>query len=209
MRMTPEQVKARQRERYELRTPEQVEATRARERVRRASLPFDKKAEEARKASERKAAKIAAMTPEQLAEFRRRRQEGKRRHRAKKYGSQERHTETEWQTLLAACGHLCVRCSASGLLTRDHIVPLTKGGSDAITNIQPLCKPCNSKKNNRHATDYRSGEEVADLTQVLAGAVCAFCGSPYKMTHPRKRFCSRKCSYDFSNRKKREARCAA
>lgn len=39
-------------------------------------------------------------------------------------------------------------------LTPDHVVPLGKGGSNDISNIQPLCLPCNLKKHNR-CTDYR------------------------------------------------------
>ena len=28
----------------------------------------------------------------------------------------------------------------------DHVVPLTRGGTDDIGNIQPLCGACNRKK---------------------------------------------------------------
>lgn len=40
----------------------------------------------------------------------------------------------------------CLRCGATGRLQKDHIVCLYRGGSDAITNLQPLCNRCNSSK---------------------------------------------------------------
>ena len=32
------------------------------------------------------------------------------------------------------------------MLTRDHIIPRSKGGKDILSNLQTLCYPCNAKK---------------------------------------------------------------
>jgi 5-methylcytosine-specific restriction endonuclease McrA len=60
------------------------------------------------------------------------------------------HTEAEWKDLLQRCKGRCARCRRrSKELQRDHVIALTKGGSDHITNIQPLCSRCNRSKSNR------------------------------------------------------------
>lgn len=79
------------------------------------------------------------------------------RRRAQKLASGGSHTEEEWQSLKDLYNFKCLRCEKQEpeiKLTRDHVIPLTKGGTDSIDNVQPLCARCNSKKNNKHI-DYR------------------------------------------------------
>ena len=64
------------------------------------------------------------------------------------------HTPEQWEALKRACGGRCLRCGRRTRLTRDHVVPVSKGGRGDIGNIQPLCWPCNRGKY-QNATDYR------------------------------------------------------
>ena len=36
------------------------------------------------------------------------------------------------------------------LMTKDHIVPRSKGGKSALENYQPMCLVCNTKKGDRY-----------------------------------------------------------
>ncbi len=56
------------------------------------------------------------------------------------------HTLEEWLEVKRLCNYRCNECGVIKPLTEDHIIPLSKGGMDFIDNIQPLCKPCNSRK---------------------------------------------------------------
>jgi 5-methylcytosine-specific restriction endonuclease McrA len=58
------------------------------------------------------------------------------------------HTEYEWRDLVAKFDWRCVRCGCTpaGNPCKDHITPIYQGGSDAIVNLQPLCRECNSAK---------------------------------------------------------------
>ena len=38
------------------------------------------------------------------------------------------------------------------MLTKDHIVPKAKGGTDDLSNFQVMCAPCNSKKGDNYLT---------------------------------------------------------
>lgn len=43
----------------------------------------------------------------------------------------------------------CVNCDSKESLEYDHIIPVSKGGANSVTNIQLLCLPCNRKKSNK------------------------------------------------------------
>jgi 5-methylcytosine-specific restriction endonuclease McrA len=56
------------------------------------------------------------------------------------------HTTYQWTVKLMEFGGCCAHCGTNERIERDHIIPLSRGGSDLIENIQPLCRSCNSRK---------------------------------------------------------------
>lgn len=75
-------------------------------------------------------------------------------YRARKYASPGTFTASEWTELCEACDYRCLACGQKKSLTADHVIPLSKGGTNYISNIQCLCKSCNSSKGAR-TIDYR------------------------------------------------------
>lgn len=62
-------------------------------------------------------------------------------------------TDAEFQGLVDKYSG-CLVCGTRERLEADHVIPITKGGSNYITNIQPLCKFHNDSKHNK-IIDYR------------------------------------------------------
>lgn len=68
------------------------------------------------------------------------------RRRAKLLGAAGSHTAAEWQAILKKHRGRCADCGEGGKLTKDHVVPLSQGGTNFAYNMQPLCLSCNSRK---------------------------------------------------------------
>jgi hypothetical protein len=74
--------------------------------------------------------------------------------RARKKITVGSHTLEQWDALRKQHKYTCVSCKKTEpflnqryqYLTEDHIIPICKGGSDNIGNIQPLCLRCNDSK---------------------------------------------------------------
>ena len=69
------------------------------------------------------------------------------------------HGNEEWESIKIYYDFRCVQCgikenelkkdwkgTSFDKLTKDHIVPISRGGTDYIWNVQPLCVSCNSSK---------------------------------------------------------------
>lgn len=68
---------------------------------------------------------------------------------ARKRNAEGNFTIEEWNKVLEKHNYRCANCHTTENLTRDHIRPLSKGGTNFISNIQPLCRSCNAKKSNK------------------------------------------------------------
>jgi 5-methylcytosine-specific restriction endonuclease McrA len=66
------------------------------------------------------------------------------------------HRESEWWGLVEFV-NVCPICDEvlfDANLHKDHIIPISAGGSDGIENIQPLCAACNLAKHTQ-VGDFR------------------------------------------------------
>lgn len=69
-------------------------------------------------------------------------------------GAEGSHTLAEWQECKTRYRYKChwqIHPNCPVVLTdktatRDHVVPISKGGSHSISNIVPACRSCNSRK---------------------------------------------------------------
>src|SRR6266702_1477268 len=96
--------------------------------------------------------------------------------RAAKCGTSGSFTVDEWRDLCKQHNNSCARCGATVLLTADHIIPLSQGGTNDIGNIQPLCRPCNSYKHSKMPEEMKGSSFVEPLALPLAEQLQAYTG---------------------------------
>lgn len=69
------------------------------------------------------------------------------------------HTRWEWSQKVKAMNSTCYWCGkllTKFEVTKDHLTPVSRGGSDRIDNLVPACKKCNSKKSSKTESEYRA-----------------------------------------------------
>jgi len=62
-------------------------------------------------------------------------------------------TSKEWLDILEAYNYRCAYCgvefNCENLPTKDHVIPISRGGNNTKENVVPACKSCNCKKFNK------------------------------------------------------------
>lgn len=100
---------------------------------------------------QRKAAEWRKTNPDSAREINNR---NHHRRRGEIAASSEHYTLAEIRELKKKAGGKCAYCGKRGRTTIDHIKALSRGGTNAIRNIQFLCKSCNSSKQDRDAIEF-------------------------------------------------------
>lgn len=69
------------------------------------------------------------------------------RRRGREHNAPGTYTWAEVMHLWISIDRRCSYCDKQDtVIEPDHVIPLSKGGSNSLTNIVPSCKPCNSDK---------------------------------------------------------------
>lgn len=90
----------------------------------------------------------------------------RQRRRAKKRDAAGDFTAAEWKAKLEYYGYRCRYCGINkndtpeGWLEADHAIPLSRGGTNFISNIVPACKSCNCSKGTKTFKEYLNEKEV-------------------------------------------------
>ena len=98
--------------------------------------------------------------------------------RARERGNGGSHSSTEFRMLCVVSGWLCRYCGIKiepkgrGYLApvRDHVEPLARGGSNAISNLVLSCFPCNLRKGNFSLAEFLERRARSAKNGTRAGA---------------------------------------
>ena len=70
-------------------------------------------------------------------------------------------TDDEWRQSIAFFGYSCAYCGVNNKkITKDHFIPVSKGGGLTRINILPACSSCNSSKHNKDFLKWYRNSEV-------------------------------------------------
>ena len=89
----------------------------------------------------------------------------KRLRRGREFGEGDAYTWTQVVKLHLAFDRECAYCGCdtTGTFEPDHVVPLSRGGHNTISNILPACQQCNAQKRDRTLAEWHSWRQQRAL----------------------------------------------
>lgn len=75
------------------------------------------------------------------------------------------YTTQDWEDCLTYFNNECVYCGSTEQLTKDHIIPVSKGGGFVPSNIACACISCNISKGNRDVFAWYRKQPFYDLSK--------------------------------------------
>lgn len=66
----------------------------------------------------------------------------------------------EWLSIQKKYNNRCFYCGRQTKLTKDHVVPISRGGSDTLDNIVPACMRCNRLKSAITIGNFKEGATI-------------------------------------------------
>ena len=69
------------------------------------------------------------------------------------------HSYSDWIARLKCFGYKCYWCEkplTEVTACKDHLQPISRGGTDQISNVVPACFPCNQRKGIRNEAEFRA-----------------------------------------------------
>lgn len=94
----------------------------------------------------------------------------KRRRRAKKSNCVAiSYTSQQLQDRFSIFNNCCAYCFERENLTVDHFIPINSGGADALYNLVPACRSCNSSKGAKDPITWMRGRGISEdrITKLL------------------------------------------
>lgn len=83
---------------------------------------------------------------------------GKARKAAMRGAAVRDFTAAQWEEMKRLYGDRCAYCGVEpAVLTQDHVIPVSRGGSHTASNIVPACQECNSRKGARPLSAHLAG----------------------------------------------------
>lgn len=84
-----------------------------------------------------------------------------RRRRGREHGAFGVYTWAEFVRLVLTAGKRCAYCDAADRgLEPDHVIPLSRGGSNTRANLLPACAPCNGEKSDLTPTEWAAARQA-------------------------------------------------